>query len=158
VEYFGNKTAPLGEGVISDDSFYPPHDRRHQVNILGQVIRGRSKISIRWQYGSGLPFTQVNGYYEQDRIRDADDDSFQTANGRDFVSRSSLYGARLPAYHRLDISYEYRIRRGNVETTFQIGAINVYDRENIFEYNIFNGSRVDQLPFTPSLAIKVEVF
>ncbi len=157
VEYFGNKTAPQGEAVIADDVFFPPHDRRHQVNVLGQVIRGRNKLSIRWQYGSGLPFTQVNGYYQFDRIRNAEDDSFLTSNGAAFVSRSSLYGARLPAYHRLDISYEYRIRRGDVATTFQIGAINVYDRDNIFEYNIFSGSRVNQLPFTPSLAVKVEV-
>ena len=159
VEYYGNEqTAVFGEAVITNESFNPPHDRRHQVNVMGQIIRGRNKLSVRWQYGSGLPFTQVNGYYEWDVIRTPDDDSYVTGTGPQFVARSGLYGARLPAYHRLDISYEYRIRKGDVETTFQIGAINAYNRQNIFEYNIYTGERINQLPFTPSLAVKVEVF
>lgn len=157
VEYSGNKTARFGEAVISDDRFFPPHDRRHQINLMGQIIRGRGKFIIRWQFGSGLPFTQVNGYFESDRLKGPDDRSHLTGNGFNFVSRSTLYGARLPSYHRLDVSYEYRIRRGDVATTLQIGAINVYDKENIFEYNIFDGNRINQLPFTPSFAVKVEV-
>ena len=40
--------------------------------------------------------------------------------------------------------------------TVQVGAINVYDRANLFYFDLFTVRRVDQLPLIPNLSIKFE--
>lgn len=144
--------------LLEEATFNPPHDRREQVNAMAQYRLGSSKLSIRWQYGSGLPFTQVNGYYSD--LRDSVDPrntDYVTSVGKPFVSRAELYNSRLPTYHRLDITLERTFDLAGAKLTAMAGVINVYDRNNIFEYNIFTGSRIDQLPIIPSIGIRVDV-
>ncbi len=150
---------PGVETVLQFDSieFFPPHDRRHQVNAMAQLEFGRNKLGARWQFGSGLPFTQVNGYYRRLDPHSLSESGGLTRPGKTYVSRATLYGARLPPYHRFDISFERRFTFDRIEVTLQLGVINVYDRSNIFSYNIFTGDRVDQLPLIPSVGIKVDV-
>jgi len=150
---------PGVEAVQHFDSikFFPPHDRRHQINAMAQLEFGKNKLGVRWQFGSGLPFTQVNGYYQRLDTHTLPESGGLTQHGESFVSRSKLYGERLPPYHRFDISFERRFNFDRIETTLQLGVINLYNRSNIFAYNIFTGDRVDQLPLIPSIGIKVEV-
>ena len=143
--------------LLPELEFNPPHDRRHQVNAMAQYRFGKNKLGVRWQYGSGLPFTQVNGYYTGLDPLESSGDAFRTAGGTTLVSRAEPYGARLPAYHRLDVTYERRVSTSLAELTFQAGVVNAYDRANIFEYNIFTGSRVDQLPLIPSIGVRIDV-
>jgi hypothetical protein len=104
-----------------------------------------------------LPFTQVNGYYTHLSPASLTTSEGLGGEGRLFVSRSTLYGERLPTYHRMDVSFEHQFTFDGVRATLQLGVINVYDRLNIFSYNIFTGDRVDQLPLIPSVGLKVEV-
>ena len=165
VEYFrksGHNVSPLLPGVAAsaggpEQKFRPPHDRRHQLNAVVQFVRNRDRLSVRWQFGSGLPFTQVNGYYEHLPEFESSDESYRSAAGETFVSRSTLYGGELPSYHRLDVSYEHEFSFDRTSITLQLGVINAYDRNNIFAYNIFSGDRVDQLPLIPSVGLKVEL-
>jgi Carboxypeptidase regulatory-like domain/TonB-dependent Receptor Plug Domain len=142
---------------LDDAEFNPPHDRRHQINLTARVDLGAGKLGVRWQFGSGLPFTQVNGYFKGLTPVSPTDTGFRTEAGDTFVSRSDLYGGRLPTYHRMDISFERTFLLERADVTLQLGAINVYGRDNIFEYNIFSGERVNQLPFIPSAGIKVSL-
>jgi len=137
--------------------FNPPHDRRHQVGATAQLIFGRTKLGSRWQFGTGLPFTQVNGYYTGIRVESPEDTDFLSDSGSTLVSRAHPYGGRMPTYHRLDITLEHRMLLPQADLTFQVGVINVYDRNNIFEYNIFSGDRVDQLPIIPSAGLRVDL-
>ncbi len=143
--------------LLPELEFSPPHDRRHQVNAMAQFRFGRNKLGVRWQYGSGLPFTQVDGYYTGLDQPERNSDGFNTTTGNTLVSRAEPYGARLPAYHRMDVTYEHQVSTSLAELTFQAGVVNVYDRANIFEYNIFTGSRVDQLPLIPSIGVRIDV-
>jgi len=43
-------------------NFRPPHDRRHQLNIVATTRLANIDISARWNFGSGRPFTQVYGF------------------------------------------------------------------------------------------------
>ncbi|TDI69074.1 MAG: TonB-dependent receptor [Bacteroidetes bacterium] len=138
-------------------TFFPPHDRRHQMNVVTQYEWGQNKLSMRWQFGSGLPFTKVNGYYESLDTDKLTSSQGLTQTGSTYVSRSTLYGDRLPNYHRFDVSYERRFTFERVHATLQLGVINVMNRENIFSYNIFTGDRVNQLPLIPSLGLKIEL-
>ncbi|HZD04152.1 MAG TPA: TonB-dependent receptor, partial [Longimicrobiales bacterium] len=51
----------FGEPV---QSYHPPHDRRHQLNVLASLDVGNFKASARWQFGSGLPYTRPMGFDE----------------------------------------------------------------------------------------------
>lgn len=146
-----------GQGRLERAHFRPPHDRRHQVNAMARWQFGETSVSGRWQFGSGLPFTEVNGYYDSVTVDNPLGDGHLTDAGVTFVSRAESFSARLPTYHRLDISLEHRIVRPIGEITVQGGVINAYDRANIFEYNIFSGERVDQLPIIPSFGIRVDM-
>ncbi len=139
------------------ERFSPPHDRRHQVNVLVALARGPYRLSLAWQFGSGLPFTRINGYYETLALADPDDDAFRTRSGETFVSRGPAYRGRLPAYHRLDVSARRVFTFERVVVTLQAGVVNAYDRANIFQYNFFTGERVNQLPLIPSAGLKVEM-
>ncbi len=136
--------------------YHPPHDRRHQVNALFHVRRGPYAVSMRWQFGSGLPFTQARGFYDFVPIS-SPDPGFRTLPGNTSVLYAEPYGARLPAYHRLDLSLERRFTYRRVNVVLQLSAINAYDRSNIFDYDLISARRVDQLPFIPSLGLNVEV-
>ncbi|GIV60079.1 MAG: TonB-dependent receptor [Rhodothermaceae bacterium] len=148
------------EGPLRDpatERFAPPHDRRHQIHALVEVTRGAYRLTLLWQFGSGLPFTQIDGYYERLPITDPDDRTALTRRGTTFVARGEPYRARLPAYHRLDVALRRTFTFARAAATLQLGLVNAYDRANIFQYNTFSGERVDQLPLIPSLGLKVEL-
>ncbi len=73
------------------------------------------------------------------------------------MTDQNLYGKRLPAYHRLDLTLERRFTIRRMQATLQAALINVYDRANIFDYDLFARRRIDQLPLIPSPGFKVEV-
>jgi hypothetical protein len=137
--------------------FNPPHDRRHQVGATVRLTAGDWAFGSRWQFGSGLPFTQVNGYYTGLDVGEPGDAGFLLEEGSALVSRARPYGGRMPTYHRLDVSVEHTRVLAKADLTLQAGIVNVYDRANIFEYNIFSGSRVNQLPLVPSLGVRVDL-
>lgn len=150
--------AGTGQSVLLPAlDFNPPHDRRHQVGILARMALGQWSLSTQWQFGSGLPFTQVNGYYTGIRIDGPSDRNYLEDPGQTFVSRAVPYGGRMPTYHRLDVTLERTFLMRHADLTLQAGVINAYDRANIFEYNVFSGNRVDQLPLIPSAGIRVDL-
>ncbi len=139
----------------SIQKFSPPHDRRHQVSAVTSFQYKGFELSMRWQYGSGLPFSRSIGF-----------DKFVLISGRNDVREDPgltrvLYGlpydGRLPDYHRLDISLDRRFEFGSAALTVQAGVINVYDRKNLFYMDLFTLTRVDQLPLIPSIGLKLEV-
>lgn len=134
--------------------YNPPHDRRHQLNAVASLDFGRFNTSVRWQYGSGVPFTQPFGFdsliFLPGLSERADIDY-----GTPRILYDRPYGGRLPSYHRLDFSAEYEATIGAVEFSLQAGVINVYGRKNLFYYDVFTLRRVDQLPITPYAGIKV---
>ncbi len=133
--------------------FRPPHDRRHQVNALVAYRVAGFDLSARWQFGSGLPYSQAVGF-DQFIVPDGQP-GWTTEAGAPRVIYESPYNAELPTYHRLDLSVERTFDVRAAEITAQAGLINVYDRRNLFYYDVFTLRRVDQLPLIPSFGLKV---
>lgn len=136
----------------------PVFDRRHNVNFVFSQDFGKDdawKFSSRWALGSGLPFTQSQGYYQSPNISDGIFSDYITANANDItIYYAGLNEGRLPAYHRLDLNISRTFEDfvgGDLE--FTAGVTNVYSRENVFYINRITGQRKNQLPFLPSLAI-----
>jgi hypothetical protein len=135
-------------------SYHPPHDRRHQVNVILGFDAGLFKTSVRWQYGSGLPYTRALGTDSFIRFINLPDVRRVYGQPRFLFERP--YQGRLPAYHRLDASVEFSFGLGPAALTLQGGAINVYDQRNLFYFDLFTFRRVDQLSFLPYVSLLVE--
>src|SRR5690606_29687159 len=139
---------------------YPPtFDRRHNINLVTSYSFGKKKqweINGRWNFGTGFPFTQTQGYFNQIRPGGNVYFDFANANGTLNYIPAALNQGRLPDFHRLDIGikYFYKISdRSTLETSF--GVTNVYNRANIFQVDRFTFRRQDQLPVLPNLNISI---
>ena len=137
---------------------YQPHfDRRHNVNLILTYTAGDRReweFSGRWNFGTGFPFTQVQGFYEYLNFQDGIYFDFTTANGDIGIIFSDLNKGRLPTYHRLDLDAKRKFFF-NERTTLEVdlGITNAYNRANVFYVDILTRETVNQLPILPSLGL-----
>ncbi|HKK58385.1 MAG TPA: TonB-dependent receptor [Salinivirga sp.] len=136
---------------------YPPHfDRRLSVNVLTSYTFGARLnwvVSMRWNYGSGLPFTSSVAYYESLSLNSMNDDYSNTAG-----DIGTIYGGvnerRLTAYHRLDFNVKRKFYlKGDAEVELVASLTNVYDRNNVFYVNRLANEVIYQLPILPSFGM-----
>ncbi|MGI9174098.1 MAG: TonB-dependent receptor [Rhodothermales bacterium] len=135
-------------------SYRPPHDRRHQLNAVASTSFFGFDANLRWEFGSGLPFSQAYGFDGFVLVNDVTNVAKQPSSRRVIYERP--YNAVLPAYHRLDLSLARTFDLGRTAITIQGSVINVYDRRNIFYFDIFTLERINQLPRIPSLSLKID--
>ncbi len=139
------------------ESYVPHYDRRHNVNLVTSYRFGDElswEVNARWNFGSGFPYTQNQGIYEKLPFGDGVYTDYVTENGQFGLVYGKLNGARLPYYHRLDLSIMKRIHVGENGILEINGSVtNVYDRDNIFYINRITNDKIYQLPIMPSLGI-----
>ncbi len=137
--------------------YNPNFDRRHNINFVSSYKYGKNKTwktDLRWNLGSGFPFTQTQGFYEQISFSDGINTDYNSENGNLGIIYSNLNEGRLPYYHRLDLSTSKNIKF-NEKSSLEISAsiTNIYNRENIFYFNRIKNERINQLPFMPSVGL-----
>lgn len=135
-------------------AFRPPHDRRHQLNLILSGSAYGFDMSARWNIGSGLPYTQVrgfDGFILMDGVVDV-----EGIQGFPRVIYDRPYEGILPTYHRLDVTIGRQMSTRAADITVQVGAINTYNRPNLFALDVFTLQRTDQLPFVPTVGIEIE--
>ncbi len=131
-------------------TYFPHYDRRHTVNLLATYALGEERqweLSGRWSLGSGFPFTQTAGLYENIVFAGGIRTDYTTENGEMGIYYADLYAGRMPAYHRLDLAAKRKFnigRRGLLELSLSV--TNTYNRNNIFYFDRISFERVDQLP------------
>lgn len=146
------------DGLIT----YPTHwDRRHNVNTLVSYTPDKKKfwnLSLRWNFGSGFPFTQTQGFYEKLDFQGTGIGTDYTGqNGTLGVFYGDLNGGRLPYYHRLDFSVDKTIKETKTSKIWAVFSLtNVYNRNNIFYFDRATFTRVDQLPIMPALSLNAK--
>lgn len=137
---------------------YAPHfDRRHNINLILTYTAGAKRqweFSGRWNFGSGFPFTQVQGYYEYYSFQDGINFDYTTTNGELGVLFGELNGGRLPTYHRFDLDVKRKFFfTENVMLEADLGVTNVYNRNNVFYVNLITSDVARQLPVLPTLGL-----
>jgi hypothetical protein len=144
--------------ITSQGSTYPPsYDRQHTVNLLAEFhILDNLEANVRWELGSGFPFTQSVGYYDRLSLTDFYLQPFVFESGTPYISLGAKNAARLPAYHRMDIGLNYRFRVFSIKGRAGVNIINVYDHQNIFYFDRATGQRVKMLPFFPTATLELE--
>ncbi|MFC2100620.1 carboxypeptidase-like regulatory domain-containing protein [Bacteroidota bacterium] len=139
------------------NEYVPHYDRRHNVNLVGSYVLGENlnwEINVRWNYGSGFPFTQTQGFYGKINFNDGIFTDYISVNEELGIQYAKLNDGRLPTYHRLDITLKrkfYFAKHSEMEVNFSL--TNVYDRNNIFYVDRIANEVVYQLPIMPSLGL-----
>ncbi len=142
------------------EQVYPTHfERRHNVNLLGNISIGRTwEFGVRWNYGTGFPFTLTQGFYGQYNLLDGVDSDILTGNpDLGIIYSAERNSGHLPDYHRLDMSLKKMFElRKHLKIEVLASVTNVYNRGNIFYFDRVRYNRVDQLPILPSLTLKID--
>jgi hypothetical protein len=156
--------------VPSPEITYPPiFDRRLDVDLVLQRDLGRGfEAGLRWNFGTGLPFTQPLGSYAylSPRLapgsglewRDGDDEDEEGNYG---VVLSERNGARYPTRHRLDVSLRWKLQRSWGWMTPYLNILNVYDQRNVlfyfyqFEKDPPVRAGISMFPFLPTLGMEI---
>lgn len=170
--------------VTRDDGvqqFFAHFDRRHNVNFVGsyKFRIGKKKpkdendkvfkrteypfeIGLRWNLGSGFPFTRTQGFYANQTFLDGINTNYLTDNNDPNTTLGVIYEdqinlGRLPYYHRLDFSIKYTLDLvKHMKLTIGASVTNAYNRENIFYFDRIEYERINQLPIMPALNLNLK--
>jgi hypothetical protein len=150
----------LGKSTRWDgfDVYAPVFDRRHNINLVGTYVFGAKKsleLNVRWNLGSGLPFTPTSGFYQPETFGNGTTTDYTSSNVSEVGILLGDYNSkRLPYYHRLDITAKKIFKFKNTTELEITGAVtNAYNRNNIFYVNRVTNKTIYQFPFLPSLGI-----
>jgi hypothetical protein len=161
------RTFPDPAVAGSPDVTYPPiFDRRMDFDlVLRYPIFGRWEGGLRWNVGSGLPFTQAVGSYVYFSPRFVGSERLEWEGGDD---EDGAYGVvlgernatRYPFYHRLDLSLRRTFGRSWGSLTPYLSLLNVYNQRNplfyFYEYERTPPVRtgVSMFPFLPTIGLE----
>jgi ferric enterobactin receptor len=122
--------------LINDGaSFSADQDRRHEIHLVSRYTLGVWNFSATAVYATGAPYTSPESQYTLTLIDG-------TTYG--YIHIGGKNAARLPEYHRLDmsVSRDFESERWTTEVGFSV--FNVYNRKNVW-YRDFN---LDTFPVT----------
>jgi len=138
---------------------YNPHfDRRHNINLLVSYQWGKKRktwqADVRWNYGTGFPFTQTQAFLPNLGFGGIGDD-FNKQNEEIYILLSEdINKGRLPSYHRLDVSLKKKFyigERNIIELSASVA--NVYSYNNIFYVDRLTAKIIYQLPVLYSFGV-----
>jgi hypothetical protein len=141
----------------NDLTYAPRYDRRHTIKgiVTVHVLEGLD-ATLRWEYGSGYPFTQSAGAYDRLRLSDIDIDRLPQGAGGSMRTLGEKNAARLPAYHRMDAGITFYTVVGMFRAIAGVSVINLYDAQNILYYDRATGKTDYMTPFFPTASLSVE--
>lgn len=107
--------------AIKGKTFLAGFDRTHDLSVaMSYQIRPWVSVGANFVLGSGTPYTPIESIYLLDL--------------QPVLQYGLRNSARLPMYHRLDLSATFRLtKKGKpFESELVISAYNVYNRQNVF--------------------------
>ena len=130
------------------------YDRRHDVSVvLTHQISPRFDLGAAWVYGTGTAATLAESRFYAPSAAIRQVQQYQISA----VRFSDVNDFRMPAYHRLDVSASWSIRKGPKPRILTLSVYNAYNRKNVF-YATWDGDGTLKgyalLPVIPSLAYR----
>ncbi len=143
---------------VRDIAYHPRYDSRNAVKIYINFELGNNwRAGVMWSYNSGMPYTQIYGYYDKYNPSDILNSTSILDSYSYFPVLAARNAANLPDYHRLDMNLSREFRFWFMKLSIDLNVINVYNRKNFFYFDTETGQRVNMLPFLPSIDIKAEL-
>ena len=149
----------LGLDPAPEVSFPPVFDRRLDLDlVLRRRLRWGVDAAVRFNFGTGLPYTRPFGRYWVHDHRPATSVLDDSAIG---VLLGPRNGHRYPLRHRLDISFRKHVEREWGRFVPYLSILNVYNRKNVFVYFFDHDQTpptrtgVSMIPFLPTIGVEV---
>lgn len=122
--------------ALEEDPFPALHDQTHEFKLVGIYEVGSFIFSGTWIFASGRPYTEPVGVEEIEVF---------AGRTREQVVIGEKNGARLPAYHRLDLSATYKFRIGDADSKLGATLFNSYDNTNVWykEFDVVEGEIIE---------------
>lgn len=140
-----------------DLTYNPRYDRRHTLNLLTTFhLIGGFDVTLRWEVGSGLPFSQSIGFFDRLGLTNLFREGYVHQTGEPYTLLGDKNAARLPTFHRLDASATYRFSLRPIRGSVGVHVVNVYDEHNIFYFDRGTGRQYNMLPFFPTATLSLE--
>ena len=141
--------------VYGDGYFSASQDVTNELKFVAIYKIKKWTLSGTWVYSTGLPYTQPIGGY----VLTMPDGSTQS-----IIIPGSKNAARLPDYHRLDLSAKYDISMGETgKGTISFSVFNAYNRKNVWykEFSVdetgLTETNVNLLGITPNISLSVQI-
>lgn len=143
-------------------NYFPGHDRRHNLNVVGSWRLSKYLFGVRYGYATGTPYTDIVGMIVR-RIYDPGFNAYGTrGSGREtqFVG-GQRNGARLPNTQRLDLDVTRTFRLRGMTIAPYLSVVNAYNAKNVFVY-VFDYTEspptrqaISQFPLLPSAGVSI---
>jgi hypothetical protein len=146
------------------------YDQRHTINIIGSYKLSESwDFNFRWTFGSNFPYTPPVGIQPRIQVKDgipeiATDYSGKVILTTDFGDEENINSAQKPIYHKLDIRATHYTNFWNMNWTFYLDIINVYNHKNVFNYRYkvddrgnISREEVNMLPVIPTFGFSARI-
>lgn len=154
------------------DVTYPPvFDKRLDLDLVLQYpLPGGWEGGLRWNVGSGVPYTKPLGAYATYSPRFVQNEGrLEWAGARDnsddlggfAVFLGERNGSRYPWYHRLDVSGRKTIEKSWGTLVPYVSLLNVYNRKNVLFYFYEYGeqpptrSGISMFPVLPTVGLEI---
>jgi hypothetical protein len=146
---------------------YPPvFDRRLDVDLVLRYPLPRGwEGGLRWNFGTGIPYTRAIGSYAYYSPRLVEGGRFEWTGGPEVdefgVVLEERNRSRYPPYHRLDFSARKTFRKSWGTLVPYLNVLNVYNRRNplfyFYEYERTPPVRagVSMFPVLPTIGLEV---
>jgi len=132
------------ENLNSGNRFPYRYDRRHDLSLnLNHRLKEQVDLSFVFLFGSGnaisLPMSSFTGPEIEGILK-----------APEILNYESRNNFRLPAYHRLDLSINFKKEKKWGERTWHFGVYNLYNRQNPFfvDFDNFNREIIQYTLFT----------
>jgi hypothetical protein len=125
--YTWSRTWRQFDELNGGERFPAKYDRIHDVSLTLQYRpNDRFDVGLTWVYCTGNTATLAFHRMETN----AEIYSYYAVNSVDFVEQRNNY--RLPAYHRMDVSFNFHRKFTHGSRTINISVYNAYNRQNPF--------------------------
>ncbi|MGB5846953.1 MAG: TonB-dependent receptor [Ignavibacteriaceae bacterium] len=138
--------------------FFPRYDRRHDLSLaLSYKMFSNLNLSATWSYATGQWYTLPPGQFVFDPVGLGGESQTQ-------LNYSGINSSQFPAYHKLDLNFNYSLNWPTSKSEVYLNLYNVYSRSNTFARyvvleenedgeNIAVLKEITLFPFIPSIGI-----
>jgi len=152
---YAHSTRTASDGA----EFYPPQDRRHNLNLVSSWHLGSNVLGAHLALASGLPTTPIVGEYSRYHYTPFEQ-RWTNGLGTGYI-RGQFDSARLPMYRRVDVSATHSFTVHGKPLDGYLSILNLFNFRNPAAYVYdFKGSVVERssfpnLPFAPTFGVKL---
>ena len=156
-------------------------DQRHTVNIvMNYDFNSWFNVGFRWQYGSGFPYSEPFGTKPRIILSDQNGDGIpetpviaarKNFNDPNYEGQAvydvdfgdNKFNSQKPAYHRLDVRFNFITNFWNLDWVFYLDVVNVYNRKNVVNYDYYvtedlklGREQNNMFPILPTFGVSVK--